>query len=197
METIDPIAIARMLLIYVHVLAIAAAAAAVAFGDFAIFARQRIDKTMLETASWFASIALAALWISGLTVIIMDIGFDLEQLAAKPKLLAKLTVVMVLTINSLALHWVAFPRFYQPHTDALRAATLPAVFGAVSAASWIYAAFVGIAKPLAEVFGYSGFIGLFALLLLGAISLALITVRPCLARRMGSVQLSGGSVVAG
>ena len=67
----------------------------------------------------------------------------------------------------------------------------------MSATSWIYAAFVGIAKPLAEVFGYSGFIGLFALLLLGAISLALITVRPCLARRMGSVQLSGGSVVAG
>ena len=197
METIDPIAIARMLLIYVHVLAIAAAAAAVAFGDFAIFARQRIDKTMLETASWFASIALAALWISGLTVIIMDIGFDLEQLAAKPKLLAKLTVVMVLTINSLALHWVAFPRFYLPQADALRAATLPAVFGAVSATSWIYAAFVGIAKPLAEVFGYSGFIGLFALLLLGAISLALITVRPCLARRMGSVQVSSGSVVAG
>ena len=197
METIDPIAIARMLLIYVHVLAIAAAAAAVAFGDFAIFARQRIDKTMLETASWFASIALAALWISGLTVIIMDIGFDLEQLAGKPKLLAKLTVVMVLTANSLALHWVAFPRFYLPQADALRAATLPAVFGAVSATSWIYAAFVGIAKPLAEVFGYSGFIGLFALLLLGAISLALITVRPCLARRMGSVQLSGGSVVAG
>ena len=51
MEAIDPIAIARMLLIYVHVLAIAAAAAAVAFGDFAIFARPRIDRTMLETAS--------------------------------------------------------------------------------------------------------------------------------------------------
>ena len=197
MEAIDPIAIARMLLIYVHVLAIAAAAAAVAFGDFAIFARPRIDRTMLETASWFASIALAALWISGLTMIVIDIGFDLAQLLDKPKLLAKLTVVMVLTANSLALHWVAFPRFYLPQADALRAATLPAVFGAVSATSWIYAAFVGVAKPLSAVLGYGGFIGLFALLLLGAIALALVTVRPCLASRMGSVQVSGCSVVAG
>jgi len=197
METIDPISIARVLLIYVHVLAIAAAAAAVAFGDFAIFGRPRIDRTLLETASWFASIALAALWISGLTVIIMDIGFDLAQLASKPKLLAKLTVVMVLTLNSLALHWLVFPRFYLPQANALGAATLPAVFGAVSAVSWIYAAFVGVAKPFTVILGYSGFIALFALLLLGAIALALITVRPCLARRMGSVQLSGGSVVAG
>ena len=113
MDAIDPIAVARTLLIYLHVLAIAVAAAAVAFGDFAIFARPRIDMAMLQRASTFASVALGVLWVTGLTVILMDIGFDVDLLAGKPKLMAKLTVVVVLTINSIGLHWLAFPRFVE------------------------------------------------------------------------------------
>lgn len=128
MDAIDPIAVARTLLIYLHVLAIAVAAAAVAFGDFAIFARPRIDMAMLQRASRFASAALGVLWVTGLAVILMDIGFDVDLLAGKPKLMAKLTVVVVLTINSIGLHWLAFPRFVAPQVDPLRAATMPVVF---------------------------------------------------------------------
>ena len=196
MDVIDPIAVARTLLIYLHVLAIAVAAAAVAFGDFAIFARPRIDMAMLQRASTFASVALGVLWVTGLTVILMDIGFDVDLLAGKPKLMAKLTVVVVLTINSIGLHWLAFPRFVAPQVDPLRAATMPVVFGAISAASWVYAAFVGVAKPLAGFLGYSGFMGLFAAVLLSAIGLAVSTVRPHLARRMIQVPIDSGVAAA-
>jgi hypothetical protein len=53
-----------MLAIYLHVLALAMRLA-VAFGDFAIFARDRIDMKMLGKAASVATIALVVLWITG------------------------------------------------------------------------------------------------------------------------------------
>ena len=158
METPDFMTIARMLAIYLHVLALAIAAVAVAFGDFAIFARERIDMGMLGKAAAVATIALVVLWITGLAVIGMDTGFDTGLLATKPKLLAKLTVVAVLTVNSLGLHLLAFPRMAAPQANPGQAALLPVIFGAISATSWLYAAFVGVAKPVAATLGYMGFI---------------------------------------
>ena len=180
----DPIAVTRMALIYIHVLALAVAAVAVGFGDYAIFARERVNMRMLEQAARFATLALGLLWVSGLAVIVLDIGLDLDVLASKPKLLAKLSVVTVLTINSLALHFLAFPRFATPQADTLQAATLPSIFGAVSAASWLYAAFVGVAKPLAAVLGFSGFMSVFGALIVVSVALAVLTIRPRLASRL-------------
>lgn len=187
--TIDPLATSRMFMIYLHLLALAGAASAVALGDYAIFARERIDSALLQRAAAFATIALAVLWATGAAIIILDLGVDFDALFGKPKLLAKLTVVAVLTINSLALHLVAFPTFRSDHEDALKAATAPTIFGAVSAASWIYAAFIGVAKPLTSAFGYSGFIALFIVILVCAITMAVVLVRPRLAARLtGNVQ---------
>lgn len=182
--TVDPVATSRMFMIYLHLLALAGAASAVALGDYAIFARERIDSGLLQRAATFATIALAVLWATGAAIIVLDLGVDLDALLGKPKLLAKLTVVMVLTINSLALHLVAFPTFRTPQSNALKAATMPAVFGAISASSWIYAAFIGVAKPLAIVFGYSGFIALFIVILVCAVTIAVVLVRPRLASRL-------------
>jgi hypothetical protein len=75
---------------------------------------------MLGKAASVATLALVVLWITGLAVIGMDTGFDTELLATKPKLLAKLSVVTVLTVNSLALHLLAFPRMAVPQADPSR-----------------------------------------------------------------------------
>lgn len=190
----DPIAVTRMMLIYLHVLALAVAAVAVGFGDYAIFARERVNMLMLERAARFATLALALLWVSGLAVIFLDIGWDLAALTAKPKLLAKLSVVAVLTANSLALHYLAFPRFATPQADTLHAATLPSIFGAISAASWIYAAFIGVAKPLAPVLGYNGFMTVFGAILVISILLAIMSVRPRLASRLIPAAMPLGAV---
>lgn len=197
MENPDFLTIARMMAIYLHVLALAIAAVAVAFGDFAIFARERIDMKMLGKAASVATLALVVLWITGLGVIAMDTGFDTELLATKPKLLAKLSVVTVLTVNSLALHLLAFPRMAVPQADPQQAAVLPVVFGAISATSWLYAAFVGIAKPVAAMLGYMGFMGMFAGLTLAAIGFALLTVRPRLAARLERANASLGAFSPG
>lgn len=193
METPDFMTIARMLAIYLHVLALAIAAVAVAFGDFAIFARERIDMGMLGKAAAVATIALVVLWITGLAVIGMDTGFDTGLLATKPKL----TVVAVLTVNSLGLHLLAFPRMAAPQANPGQAALLPVIFGAISATSWLYAAFVGVAKPVAATLGYMGFMGLFVGLMLAGIVFALLTVRPRLAARLGRRDASLGALSLG
>ena len=51
MENLDLTAVARMGLILAHLLAFAAAFAAVAFGDFAIFRRRRVDTELLTKAA--------------------------------------------------------------------------------------------------------------------------------------------------
>ena len=132
MENPDFLTIARMMAIYLHVLALAIAAVAVAFGDFAIFARERIDMKCWARPP-VATIALAVLWITGLAVIGMDTGFDTELLATKPKLLAKLTVVAVLTVNSLACICLPFRVWRCPRPIPPAGGGAAGVFGAISA----------------------------------------------------------------
>ena len=188
MEHIDWNAVLRMSLVYMHLISMCLAAAAVAFGDFAIFSKPgRINAFMLEKSARYVSTTLVALWISGLLITWVDTRFDLALLAAKPKLLAKLCVVMVLTANGWALHRLVFPRLNQPQRNPLQAATLPAILGAVSGTTWMFAAFVGVGKPLAPVLGYTGFMGLYGLALALGIGFALTFVRPRLAEQMGGV----------
>ncbi|MGH6627797.1 MAG: hypothetical protein ACRECD_14875 [Burkholderiaceae bacterium] len=184
MENLDITAVIRMALILGHLLAFAVAAAAVAFGDFALFARRRVDTVLLSKAANAATTALTALWISGLAVIWLDTRFDLTVLASKPKLLAKLTIVTVLTLNGIALHRLVFPRVGQPQHDPQRAAILPVVLGAISATTWPFAAFLGVAKALAPVLGYSGFMVLYALALSAGVAIGLKFVRPRLAAQI-------------
>ena len=174
MENLDLIAVTRMGLILAHLLAFAAAFAAVAFGDFAIFRRRRVDTELLAKAANGVTLALTALWITGFAVILLDTRLDLAVLWSKPKLLAKLSIVGLLTLNGIALHRWVFPMFSQPQDDPHRAAFLPAVLGAVSATTWTFAAFVGVGKAVAPALGYSGFMSLYAasggLLVFSAIS---------------------------
>jgi hypothetical protein len=84
MENLDLTAVARMGLILAHLLAFAAAFAAVAFGDFAIFRRRRVDIELLTKAANGVTLALIALWITGFAVILLDTRLDLALLWASP-----------------------------------------------------------------------------------------------------------------
>jgi hypothetical protein len=187
LELLDPHAVLRMALILAHLLAFAVAAAGTAFGDFAIFARRRVDTALLHRASQAVSAALAMLWLSGLGIIGLDTAFALDSLLERPKLLAKLTVVSVLTLNGVALHFHVFDRLAQHHANPACAALLPSILGAVSAASWLFAAFVGVAKALTPLLGYGGFMLLYGVCLAVAVGVALILVRPRLASRLAFV----------
>lgn len=181
MWDLDLPAAARAILIYAHLLAFAAAVAAIAFGDFAIFAGQRVNTALLKQSARIVSLALAALWMTGLGIIWLDTRFALDAIAGKPKLLAKLAVVSLLSLNGVLLHRLALPRITRSRSGAARAAALPVVLGGVSAASWGYAAFLGVAGPFAPL-GFSGLMGIYFATLTVAVGVAWVFVRPCLAR---------------
>ena len=187
MQLPDWDALLRLLALYAHVLACFAAAAGIVLGDLAVFMRRRIDHDQLREGTVWVTRALLALWITGLVIIGIDTGFAPAAIASKGKLLAKITVVTVLTLNGFALHRWALPRLLAPAGDAVyakQAAKVPSLLGAVSACSWLFAAFLGLAKVLASVLGLSGFLELYALSLALALAVAWVWMRPRLERQL-------------
>lgn len=100
-------------------------------------------------------------------------------LATKQKILAKLSVVAVLTLNGVAIHFAVFPAF-RSRKSFLRYVPVLSVFASISIVSWLYAAFVGIAKPLTNLPGNSGFIEIYALLPISGIVTSFKVVLPML-----------------
>ncbi|MBN3782145.1 hypothetical protein G3O06_32080 [Burkholderia sp. Ac-20345] len=185
MPHVDPVAIVRMVFILFHLLAFGSAAAASVMADYAVFGRGRVDTSLLRRAATGVTMALAVLWITGTAIIWLDTKFDLVMITKAPKLLAKLTIVSLLTLNGMALHWLAFPRLEKVQNNPNQAAYLPAILGAISSTTWLFSAFLGIAKAVAPLLGYSGFIALYMLALGCAVTTALLVVRPLLAKRIG------------
>lgn len=63
------------------------------------------------------------------------------------------------------------------------------MLGGVSAASWGYAAFLGIARPFAPL-GFSGLMGIYFATLTVAVGVAWVFVRPRLARQVPPPRMS-------
>lgn len=159
MQNFDFAALLRMVLVYLHLLAFAAAAVGVALGDIALFSRKAIDSSRLQQAGRVVTAALLCLWATGLMLVAVDTGMALDQIAARPKLLAKLTVVIVLSLNGMALHRWVFPALSGPQPGLV--ATRLARLGTVSMVSWLYAVFLGVSGMLAPMLGYSGYLALY------------------------------------
>ncbi len=178
--------VVRMFLVLGHLFALLAAAVAVAFGDYALLGGKQIDNGVLRKASSGVALALAALWVTGLGIIYVDTHFAMALILAKPKILAKLTVVGVLTLNGMFMHAKVLPSLERRFSAerAVGVAAWATVAGAVSAAGWGYAVFLGVARPLTPILGYQGFIALFVLAVLGACVVSARLVRPALARRL-------------
>jgi len=178
--------VVRMFLVLGHLFALLAAAVAVAFGDYALLGRKQIDNDVLRKASSGVALALAALWVTGLGIIYVDTHFAMALILAKPKILAKLTVVAVLTLNGMLMHAKVLPALERRFSAerAIGVASWATVAGAVSAAGWGYAVFLGVARPLTPILGYQGFVALFALAVLAACAVSARLVRPELCRRL-------------
>ena len=176
----------RMFLVLGHLAALMAAAIAVAFGDFALLGRRQIQADLLHSASKAVAIALGALWLTGLSIIYVDTHFALAVMLAKPKLMAKLTVVVLLTLNGIFMHAKVLPALQRVYARAQGqvVARLATRVGAISAAGWVFGVFLGVAKPLAPILGYAGFMVLFAAVVAGALVVSSQVVLPELRRRL-------------
>ena len=73
------------------------------------------------------------------------------QYFANPKIQAKILIVMLLTLNGVVLHHVVLPWLQKAGSllELTPSRTTFAVFaGAVSGVSWLYAAMLGVGRPL-------------------------------------------------
>ena len=193
----DAVRVLQQGVLFAHVVAFAVALSAVLHEDIAILKARRVDAERLATAARTLSVALLALWASGLALVVCDIGLDVQALLARPKLAAKLVVVTALTANGLALHALALPVLRRLPVDAGPGAgtppMLPLILGAVSTASWLYASFIGVSRLIAPWMRLADFLLIYAALLAGAIAVALLVVRPRMAVASAATAASSAS----
>ncbi len=140
----------RLALLFAHLLACVFALHDVLQADWRLL-RGSLGREDLDAVRRRVHRSLLALWITGLAIAAVDLGGAPAMLAAKPKIAAKLAVVLALTINGLALNRHAFPLLASGRRlDGASLRWLMAC-GALSSGSWLFAAFLGLARPLAQV----------------------------------------------
>ncbi|MGQ5525304.1 hypothetical protein ACUHMQ_18860 [Chitinimonas sp. PSY-7] len=169
--------IISQLLLYAHALLFAFAVVDVIRTDVALLLSRRIDIDKLHKAGRSIAWLLGLLWLTGGALILLTVGFDLDAISKLPKLATKLTVVSLLTVNGLLLHWVAFPMLAHPQRYPRFTATVCAVLGGISSVTWLYASFVGVARLIAPEMSYCEFMVLYGANLSASLVIALLVVR--------------------
>jgi hypothetical protein len=142
------------LIVYLHVIAACVAVGVLLRQDLMLAktAGRRLSigaVKELKQAAQTIGIALILLWVSGLTLVIIGRIGDPNYLMNQ-KLWAKIAVVAVLTLNGLALHHFSFPRVVSGGgVIGLSVLEQIAVVstGATSTVSWLFACYLGVARP--------------------------------------------------
>jgi hypothetical protein len=157
------VSIMKTLIVYAHLLAACVSIGILLMQDLAL-AKSRgkalpaaAIKDLTKSAD-IMFIALVVLWISGLTLVLLGYLENPAQYLMNEKLWAKFTVVSVLTLNGITLHYFSFPRV----TCARGFLSVPgfeqilvALTGAISSISWLFACYLGIARPWNYTVDYS------------------------------------------
>lgn len=140
----------RLALLYAHLMAFAISLSAVARADWRLLRRgfAALDMAALQSTTRVVVPGLIVLMLSGAAIASIDTGLQWAALLERPKLMAKLCVVSALLANGIALHALAFPQLGRKSNHPRLVAVLMCLSGAISSASWLYAGFLGIAKPL-------------------------------------------------
>lgn len=180
--------IARLLLIYAHLILCVFALHEVLVSDWNVLWR-KIKPYTLDLTHQRLVWLLSGLWLTGLAVASIDLGFDPGQLSGKPKLVAKLVTVGVLSANGFLLYHWCFPRIERLQELGAVETSLVMAAGATSTASWLMAAFLGVAKSLQDA-RQIGLLELYGIVLAVAIVVS-VAVGALLRRRLALPSSSG------
>lgn len=149
----------RLSVIYVHLLACCIAIGLV-FASDAEMVRNLLkghkqaghDSQHMTSLQKSVANALIFLWLTGAAVIGIDYLDKGMNYFANPKLQAKVIIVMLLTFNGMLLHRYVLPALLKAGNllDLNFGVRMFALFsGALSGVSWLYAAMLGVGRPLA------------------------------------------------
>ncbi|ACE84938.1 DUF2214 family protein [Cellvibrio japonicus] len=153
----------KTLIVYVHLLAACVAVGILLMQDLALaktrgkpLSHQGIKE--LTRAAEIISLSLIVLWISGLALVLIGYIENPQEYLLNQKLWAKFTVVAVLTLNGVVLHHFSFPRVVS-NRGILGLGNIEKVLvvlsGAISTISWLFACYLGIARPWNHTVEYS------------------------------------------
>ena len=147
------------LLVLSHMLALALGLGAALLADWVVLRRLTVGIVSQKAAGQLADLShavsagLVLIWVTG-ALLVADNALDAPASITNQKLWAKLVIVTVLTLNAVLLHRMVLPRAAsrvgQPlfETSFDRVSMVSVLLGAVSAASWMFAAYLGIAREL-------------------------------------------------
>jgi len=169
----------KTLIVYAHLLAACVAIGILLIQDLALAKSKgsALSTSAIKDLTKSAEImflALIALWISGLALVLL--GFlENPQYLMNEKLWAKFTVVSVLTLNGIALHYFSFPRVTS-RRGLLGLPTFEQILvtltGALSSVSWLFACYLGIARNWNYTVDYNFVMFIYSGLLVGAFIVA-------------------------
>lgn len=170
----------KTLIVYAHLLAACVAIGILLIQDLALAKSKGspLSATAIKDLTKSAEImfiALILLWISGLTMVLLGYLENPQQYLMNPKLWAKFTVVSVLTLNGIVLHYFSFPRVTS-RKGLLGLPTFEQILvvltGALSSVSWLFACYLGIARNWNYTTDYSFVMFIYSGLLVGAFIVA-------------------------
>ena len=149
----------RLGVIYVHLVSCCVAIGLVLTSDIAmvrdLLKRKTFtehDNAHMESLQKSVVVALIGLWVTGTAIIGIDYLEKGMNYFMNPKLQAKVIIVALLTYNGVVLHRLVLPALQKAGSllNLEFSARMLALFcGSLSAVSWMYAAMLGIGRPLA------------------------------------------------
>lgn len=167
----------RLFTIYIHLIACCVAIGLVLTSDIAMVkhllqgdSAAPADPEHLESLQKTVTYALAALWVTGVGIIDIDVSTKGWEYFANPKIQAKIGLVLLLTLNGVVLHKTVLP-LIQKAGSLLKmtfSQRLLALFaGSVSGVTWLYAAFIGVGRQLAWKYSLVELLAAYPVLILG------------------------------
>ena len=176
----------RMGIVYLHLIACCVAIGLVFTSDIAMVRQlikadpaEKLDAGHLSQLQKTVSLALIALWVTGIAIVSLDASIKGLGYFANPKLQAKVAIVALLTLNGFALHKYVLP-LMQRAGSLLKLSysqRMLALFtGAVSGVSWFYAALLGVGRPLNFKYSLAEILAAYPVLIVGGfVTMSLLT----------------------
>jgi hypothetical protein len=155
----------RLAVVYGHLIACSVAIGSIFVSDLGLV-RQLIagnplrgqEPKHLQDLQRTVTVALFALWISGALLVAIDVAGKGMSYFDNPKLQAKIIIVCLLTLNGILLHNTVLP-LMKKAKSLLSLSWNQSAFaiftGTFSAASWFYAALLGVGRPLSWKYSLS------------------------------------------
>lgn len=196
----------RLAIVYIHLIACCVAIGLVFTSDIDMVKQllkgdsaPPVDQHQLDSLQKTVSWALVVLWVTGLTFITWDVAVKGWGYFANPKIQAKIGLVLLLTLNGVALHHRVLPLLKKAGSLARLSfdqRLLTLFVGAVSAVTWFYAAFIGVGRALAWKYSLVELLAAYPVLIAGAFFGMLALTQWAKSRRGEDAQAGRGAPVS-